>query len=107
MIFKLPSEFQNVETWIVLIICAIGNETSHTILCARLLLFIDFSIAVDCGDLDDPDYGDVDISSTTYGSEATYTCRHGYYLVGNATRVCLYSGKWGGYAPVCKRKYSA
>ncbi len=63
------------------------------------------STAVDCGVLDDPDYGSVDIGSTTYGSEATYTCHHGYYLVGHASRVCLNIGKWGGYAPVCKRKY--
>ncbi len=62
--------------------------------------------AVLCRDLDDPDYGDVDISSKTYGSKATYTCRHGYYLVGKKTRVCLYNGKWGGYAPVCKREYN-
>ncbi len=64
------------------------------------------STAVLCGDLDDPDYGEVDISSKTYGSKATYTCRHGYYLVGEKTRVCQYGGKWGGYAPVCKRKFT-
>ncbi len=61
------------------------------------------STAVDCGDLDDPDYGNVDFNSTIVASEATYTCHHGYYLVGDVTRVCQYSGKWSGYAPVCKR----
>ncbi len=64
------------------------------------------STAVDCGKLDDPDYGEVDVSSTTYRSMATYTCRHGYYLVGEKTRLCLYNAKWGAYAPVCKRKFT-
>ena len=64
------------------------------------------SIAVDCGKLDDPDYGNVELSGTTVGSKATYTCRKGYYLVGDSKRVCLYNGYWSGEAPVCKRKLS-
>ncbi len=63
------------------------------------------STAVDCGDLDDPEYGDVDFSKTTDGSKATYSCQQGYYLAGPKTRFCLYLGKWGGNTPVCKRKY--
>ena len=61
---------------------------------------------VDCGKLDDPEYGDVEFSSTTEGSKATYTCRKGYYLVGDSKRVCLYSKDWSGDAPICKRKLS-
>ncbi len=63
------------------------------------------STAVDCGDPDGPENGDVDFSSTAVGSIAAYTCHPGYNLVGDAARLCLVNGNWGGYAPVCKSKY--
>ena len=67
--------------------------------------YILFSVAVDCGPLDDPDYGDVDFTTTTFWSKATYSCDDGFFLVGDETRVCRANGKWSGDAPVCKREY--
>ncbi len=62
--------------------------------------------AVDCGDLEDPDNGDVDFSSTIFKSVATYSCDTGFILVGVTTRVCQADGKWSGDAPTCERKHS-
>ncbi len=63
-----------------------------------------FNAAVDCGKLDDPDYGEVDFSSTKFKSKATYSCDDGFFLVGDETRVCQANGKWSGEAPICKRQ---
>ncbi len=70
---------------------------------ATQLLMAILSTAVDCGDLDDPAYGDVDFTTTTFRSKATYSCNEGFFLVGVKTRVCQSNGKWSGDAPVCKR----
>ncbi len=67
------------------------------VLCKSLL-------GVDCGRLRDPRYGDVDFSTTTFESKATYSCNKGFILVGVKTRVCQANGKWSGDMPVCKRK---
>ena len=63
-----------------------------------------FSIAVDCGVLDDPENGEVSLSGTTLGSKATYSCNDRYVLEGESTRVCQSNGKWSGEAPTCERK---
>ncbi|XP_071821492.1 uncharacterized protein [Apostichopus japonicus] len=39
----------------------------------------------------------------TIDAIATYTCNHGYRLVGNATRTCLGHKHWSGNPPVCER----
>ena len=77
------------------------NNNYRMVLCA-----IHFIAAVDCGDLDDPDNGRVDLSGTTFGSKAVYSCDRGYFLVGDSKRVCQANGEWSGDAPVCKRKSS-
>ena len=60
----------------------------------------------DCGRLEDPENGRVDLSDgTTEGSEATYTCFQGYELKGVATRTCSRSG-WSDKEPTCERKLS-
>lgn len=58
----------------------------------------------DCGVLEDPENGSVDLSDgTTEGSTATYTCFAGYQLKGVATRTCIRSG-WSDKEPTCERK---
>ena len=65
-----------------------------------------FIAAIVCHDLDDIKYGGVKLSSKHYGSRAQYYCNKGYKLYGDEYRNCLYTGYWGGKAPVCKRKCS-
>ncbi|XP_074426661.1 sushi domain-containing protein 1 isoform X4 [Larus michahellis] len=45
----------------------------------------------------------VSLSGTTYGSEVTYNCDHGYFIAsGNQTAVCNAEGQWDGADLVCK-----
>ena len=57
---------------------------------------------MDCGDLSDIPDGEVDYTSSTVGSTATYTCNTGFELVGQ--RSCQSSGIWEGTVPSCQRK---
>lgn len=68
--------------------------------CTYKIIFL-FSV-VDCGNLESPDNGTVDLSEgTTFGSTAFYSCDEIFELVGNSTRVCLSSGVWSNESPVC------
>eukprot|EP00117_Sycon_ciliatum_P039828 scpid16353/ scgid29370/ CUB and sushi domain-containing protein 3; CUB and sushi multiple domains protein 3 len=58
--------------------------------------------AIDCGSLVNPDNGAVTVSSTTYGSSASYNCNNGYSLSGDVYRVCQANGQWSGSAPACQ-----
>ncbi|XP_062480263.1 sushi domain-containing protein 1 isoform X6 [Pezoporus occidentalis] len=45
------------------------------------------------------------VSGTTYGSEVTYNCVHGYFMAsGNQTAVCNAKGQWDGIDLVCKEE---
>ena len=61
-------------------------------------------LVIDCGLLPDPLNGDVDFSSTTFLSKATYSCFEGYTLVGIETRTCQANGQWSEVPPFCQRK---
>ena len=57
---------------------------------------------VDCGSLDAPANGSVDLSNgTTFGSTAIYSCDEVFELQGNSTRMCLLSGQWSYEPPTC------
>ena len=56
---------------------------------------------VDCGSLSSPTNGQISVSSTTFGSTASYTCSSGYSLSGARVRTCQASGQWSGTAPEC------
>ena len=58
---------------------------------------------VDCGNLTDPDNGQVNhTAGTTFGQNAAYSCNTGYNLVGDRTRTCQTIGNWSGSAPTCQ-----
>ena len=64
-----------------------------------------YTVAVDCGQLNDPDKGYVNTSGTTYNHVATYSCMEGYQLHGLSVRTCIASGHWSpNFAPTCSRK---
>ena len=58
---------------------------------------------VDCGDLQDLDYGKVEHEGANAGAKATYTCDYGYKLFGEYERTCQYNGYWSGDEPKCKK----
>ena len=45
--------------------------------------------------------GEVIVTDIHLGSTAHYKCDDGYTLVGPATRICLFTGTFSGYTPVC------
>ena len=57
--------------------------------------------STDCPALDAPDNGRVSYIDDSHGSVATYSCNHGYILLGYINRTC-YGGIWSGYKPFCK-----
>lgn len=65
------------------------------------MLLSDLPAVVDCGNLQNPDFGTVVLTGTTFGSTATYSCQNGYLLQGRTTRFCQASGDWSGEAPTC------
>ena len=62
------------------------------------------ALIIDCGNLRDPRNGDVDLTGTTVGSRATYSCDNGFVLQGNIIRKCQNIGEWSGKEPICIRK---
>ena len=60
-------------------------------------------VAVDCGNLTDPNNGRVTHLSATFQSVAEYTCDVGFTLSGqSATRTCQSNGVWSGIQPSCQ-----
>ena len=61
-------------------------------------------LAVDCGNVDPPSYGDVHAPETTFQAVATYSCISGYNLVGDSKRTCQANESWSGKFPKCNRE---
>ena len=62
--------------------------------------------AVDCGDLQNLQNGQVYFTTTTTGSVAAYQCNPGYVLEGTQNRVCQETnGEWSGVAPICNGRF--
>lgn len=71
---------------------------------ANHCILFEYSTAVNCPALPNPENGGVSLSGITPGSTVTYDCNAGYSLIGERTRMCLPSGEWSGSAPTCKRE---
>ena len=59
--------------------------------------------AIQCDRLSDIRNGRVDLTGTSVGSTATYSCNQGFALIGGATRTCQSNGEWSGEEPFCGR----
>ena len=59
---------------------------------------------VDCGSPSKLISGSVTFFSTIFGSTATYSCDHGYVMVGQSIHICQVDGNWSGRKPLCKSK---
>ncbi len=64
-----------------------------------------FVVAQDCGNLANPQDGDIDIKGTSFWDTVTYRCNSGYQLIGEAVRTCQETGLWSGTAPYCSRMF--
>lgn len=62
------------------------------------------NLAVNCGQLSDPENGKVTLTGTDVFSMATYNCNQGFGLLGVSSRICQDSGSWSDSAPTCERK---
>ena len=57
----------------------------------------------ECGQPNADESTTVQVTSTSHGSEATYTCTSGFDTIeGETVRLCGSDGQWSGKAPVCK-----
>ena len=56
---------------------------------------------IDCGTLQSPKDGNVQLDSTLFGSIATYSCNSGFRLVGEANRTCTQNGTWSNRPSSC------
>ncbi|OWF34540.1 Sushi, von Willebrand factor type A, EGF and pentraxin domain-containing protein 1 [Mizuhopecten yessoensis] len=60
-------------------------------------------LAVDCGPPPTIPNSEVSVSSTTYPSEATYSCAAGFFMSENAVLRCDETGNWIGLNPRCEK----
>ena len=56
---------------------------------------------LDCGTLEDIEFGSVSVVLTTFGASAIYSCEQGYEILGVAERVCSTDGAWSREEPSC------
>ncbi|KAL1513275.1 hypothetical protein ABEB36_002702 [Hypothenemus hampei] len=57
----------------------------------------------ECPEPEDIELGTVTTTGRLFGARATYSCEHGYHVVGLQSRTCQADGKWAGHAPACRR----
>ncbi|CAH0550197.1 unnamed protein product [Brassicogethes aeneus] len=57
----------------------------------------------ECPEPEEIAFGSVSASGRLFGARATYSCQHGYHVVGLQSRSCQADGKWAGTAPACKQ----
>jgi len=54
-----------------------------------------------CPGVETPQNGVMNLTTLRIGGEATFTCTHGYKLVGDPDITCLASGSWSAWPPAC------
>jgi hypothetical protein len=59
------------------------------------------TIGIECEVLLDPDFGSVLLTGLAVWSEAQYSCKDGFSLLGDQTRTCTETGNWTGVQPLC------
>ncbi|CAH1127522.1 unnamed protein product [Ceutorhynchus assimilis] len=57
----------------------------------------------ECPEPEQIPYGTVSASGRLFGARASYSCEHGYHVVGLQSRTCQADGQWAGQAPACKQ----
>ena len=58
---------------------------------------------VDCGTLSAPMNGQLNLTTSTFGSVAIYFCIPPYLLNGSMVRTCQSDGEWSGNEPDCSK----
>ena len=98
-------------------LCEDGQWTGMELICrgefllcgirAEINSHVPIHIAIEC-DLIDPSItgGSVELSGTTFMSNATYSCSEGYKLNGSAVRMCDATEHWVPDEPTCDRRFS-
>ena len=62
---------------------------------------------MECGRLEDPLNGRVDVETYRVGGIARYTCNEGYIIQGHNTALCMSNGEFEpNYPPVCAGNYT-
>ena len=61
-----------------------------------------FSLVVDCGPITVPVYAIYHGNSTKYLSVITFSCKEGFFLYGEASRMCQADGKWSSVNMSCR-----
>jgi hypothetical protein len=82
-------------------VCTIQISTGQQITIKYMISYELSSLAINCGMLGNPINGDVITNGTVLGSLASYSCRAGYELEGDATRVCQPNRSWSNTEPTC------
>uniref|UniRef100_A0A1A9WXH7 Sushi, von Willebrand factor type A, EGF and pentraxin domain-containing protein 1 n=1 Tax=Glossina brevipalpis TaxID=37001 RepID=A0A1A9WXH7_9MUSC len=57
----------------------------------------------ECPELAQPTLGQVTVAGRHFGARASYSCPHGYHVVGLQSRLCQADGNWAGAEPACKQ----
>ncbi|KAL3288940.1 hypothetical protein HHI36_003384 [Cryptolaemus montrouzieri] len=57
----------------------------------------------ECPEPESIQFGSVQAAGKLFGARASYTCQHGYHVVGLQSRTCQADGQWAGSAPACKQ----
>ena len=87
----------------LVIFSGIPSYYGDTCIVTQQFLCVGTVTVVECCNLDDPDNGQVELSNTTVGSTANYTCNQGYIISsGDNNRTCEANGVWSGSPPSCE-----
>ena len=68
--------------------------------------FFVLSAAKECPPLSAPANGTLNLTGTTFGSLAEYSCDLGFVLAGTEVRMCQASGAWSGAPARCESEFS-
>ena len=60
-----------------------------------------YYFTVECPSLNDPDNGEIAVSSNGSISIATLSCKSGYSVIGEVTVTCTTDGQWSHTVPSC------